>query len=218
MEIEIMQRILGLLVICVAVVLSSQVTLASVQVEIGNNGSPGNHWLLGSDWGTGSGQLNAVFKIDPSLPAQSFSLHQGQSKLLNFGSVQLKEDYIDPPSSGSNNETDNLQVTGYLFFDLPAINGVPNLANVVAFPGYVTDRNTDLKILFKPIYVNFDNSGKLKVELSDLYFKTKETLCVTACVTLVCEPCKTPEPATAVIWSLLGGFGLVFVWRKRKSR
>ena len=25
-----------------------------------------------------------------------------------------------------------------------------------------------------------------------------------------------PEPATIVIWSLLGGFGLVFAWRKRK--
>jgi hypothetical protein len=27
----------------------------------------------------------------------------------------------------------------------------------------------------------------------------------------------TPEPATIVIWSLLGGLGLVFAWRKRKS-
>jgi hypothetical protein len=206
------------LVICVAVVLNSQVTLASIQVEIGNNGSPGNHWLLGSGWGTGAGQLDAVFKIDPSLPTQSFSLHQGQSKLLNFGSVQLKEVYIDPPSTGSNNETDNLQVTGYLFFDLPAINGVPSVANVIAVPGKVNDSAIDLKILFDPVYVNFDTCGKLKISLSDICFNTKETQCVTACVTLACEPCKTPEPATAVIWSLLGGFGLVFAWRKRKSR
>ena len=27
----------------------------------------------------------------------------------------------------------------------------------------------------------------------------------------------TPEPATLIIWSLLGGLGLVFAWRKRKS-
>ena len=26
-----------------------------------------------------------------------------------------------------------------------------------------------------------------------------------------------PEPATVIIWSLLGGLGLVFAWRKRKS-
>ena len=26
-----------------------------------------------------------------------------------------------------------------------------------------------------------------------------------------------PEPATIIIWSLLGGLGLVFAWRKRKA-
>ena len=67
-----MQRFSGLLVVCVAVVLNSQVTLASIQVEIGNNGSTGNHWLLGSGWGTGSGQLEAVFKIDPESSRAKF--------------------------------------------------------------------------------------------------------------------------------------------------
>jgi hypothetical protein len=217
MENLIMHRLLGIWLVGVVALISNHFATASVQFEIGSNGLTGNHWVLGSGWGTGYGQLDAVFKIDSSLPSQSFTLNKGQSKSFNFGSVQLKEVNIDPASSGGANETDNLQAVGYLFFDLPAINGVANVANVIAFPGKVKDWNTDLKILFDPVYVAFDTCGKLKISLSDLCFTDKETQCVTACITLVCEPCTTvPEPGTIGIWSLLGGFGLIFAWKKRR--
>jgi hypothetical protein len=33
----------------------------------------------------------------------------------------------------------------------------------------------------------------------------------------VAYACDTPEPATIVIWSLLGAFGMIYGWRKRKA-
>jgi hypothetical protein len=171
---------------------------------------------LGTGWGTGTGQLDAVFSIDSSLPSQSFSLNVGGSRNINFGTVQLRESSIDT------NETDNLQVTGYLFFDSPPVGSVPNPGTAVAFTGSVSDWATDLKITFDSVVVNFGSGGKFKVDFSDLKFKGCETLCVSACVTLVCEPpppptSNVPEPSTFVIWSLLGSVGLVFAWRKKKQ-
>jgi hypothetical protein len=206
------------LVACIMSFAGFNLALGSVHFEIGSNGPTGNRWSLGSGWGTDYGQLDAVFSIDPNLPSKSFWLNQGQTKSFNFGSVQLREYNIDPASSGNANETDNLNVTGYLFFDVPAINGVANPASVIAFPGQVNDSNTDLKILFSPVYVNFGNNGKLKIELSDLIFKSKTTECVTACVTLLCEPrTDVPEPASAAIWLLLAGLGLAIARKKYKS-
>jgi hypothetical protein len=211
-----MRKIIGLCVISVVFTLPSTWAFGSVQFEIGSNGPTGNHWELGTGWGTGSGQLDAVFNIDSSLPSQSFSLNAGGSKSVNFGSVQLRETTIDT------NETDNLQVTGYLFFDSPPVGSVPNPGTAVAFTGSVSDLATDLKITFNPVTVNFGSGGKFKVDFSDLTFKGCESLCVSACITLVCEPTppptgSLPEPSTFVIWSLLGSVGLVFAWRKKKQ-
>jgi hypothetical protein len=208
-----MKRLLPLFIVSSIIVFSSQMAQAVVQIDIGANGPAGNRWELGTGWGTAPGQLDAVFNISNSLPSQSFVLNNvGDHHSFRFGSVELCESYIDA------DETNNLGVRGFLYFDLPPIGGEGVPGQGLAFTGSVSDWYTDLKIEFDPIYVNFDTCGKLKIELSDLCFTCDETQYVDACVTLCQQPCPpVPEPATLVIWSLFGGIGLVFAWRKRKS-
>lgn len=154
--------------------------------------------------------MDAVFTVNSNLPNQVFSLGVGQSKSINFGSVQLRETTID------SNETDNLGVTAYLQFDLPSVGQVQIPGDAVACVGKVSDCGTDLKIDFDPVYVDFGGCGKFKVDLTDLCFTDCGTLCVDACVTLCSAPC-VPEPATIVVWSLLGATSWLGmrVWRRR---
>jgi hypothetical protein len=207
-----MYKSLGLLIVCIAVAMSNSLAFAAFQFEIGDNGPAGNRWELGSGWGTGSGQLDAVFSIDPELPLVSFSLDSGDKYSFKYGSVELIESYIGA------DETDNLDVAGYLLFDLPAIGAVKIPATVTTYMGTVSDGTKDLKINFDPVVVDFGNGGKLKVSLSDLDFYCQGVLCVTACVELYCTPTSNvPEPRALFIWSLLCGLGLVVGWRKAKQ-
>jgi hypothetical protein len=193
--------------------ISGQAALASVQFDVGANGPTGNHWVLDSGWGTGSAQLDAVFKVNANLPNEVFSLKPGQSYCFNFGTVQLRDAYIDASA------TDHLGVTADVLFDAPQVGQVSNPGSAVAFVGSVSDSATDLKITFNPVYVNFGQGGKFQIDLTDLCFSQCGTLCVDACVTLCSEACHAlPEPATLVIWSVFGaGFLGTRVCRRRRG-
>ena len=216
---------IAVLVACLSLMLVRTTALAAVTFTVGSNNSPqsggnigtptGNYWQLGSGWGTGSGQLDAVFTLNASLNSPNtlpFSLSVGQHETWNFGSVDLRETNI------GSDETDNLGVTAWVYFTQPpGVGGVPSSTTGVAVTGVVSDPQTDLTIDFSPVTVNFGNGGQFTLSLSDLCFTCDQCLNVDACVTLCQQPTSVPEPATIVIWSLLGagswlGMG---VWRRR---
>jgi len=53
----------------------------AVSFDIGATGASGNRWVLGTGWGTGNGQLDAVFSLSGALPSVAFDLNTVGSRI-----------------------------------------------------------------------------------------------------------------------------------------
>jgi len=130
-------------------------------------------WTLGSGWGaactgttcdTSHTSVNANWTIDPGVAGTTFNLNAvNDFYSFTFGSAKLAEE----DNKFDTNELDNLGVTGTFNLSAPTAGAENNIAVVVATPGSLNDKETDLSVTFAPILVNFGNGGQFKVDLSD---------------------------------------------------
>lgn len=223
-RIEAPRLIVHLALVAALVATSASWAQAAVSFDIGPNGATGNRWLTGSGYGVddneGSATLLAVtFAVDSALDANVFSLNVGGSNTFTFGSMTFSE--TNSMGGITAAETDGLDVTAFLTFVLPPVGDVSNPGIVAAVQGSVSDAAADLTFTFAPVLVNFGVGGQFRVDLSDVTFTRTGTLSVTATVELLKESSPTggglegaPEPATFVIWSLLGVIGAVYARRR----
>src|SRR6476469_5567173 len=95
-----MPRILVRIALLAFLLSSPLVACASIQFDIGTTGPTGNHWLLGSGWGTDASEmqsnnptlLGATFAIDSGLPSVSFPLtNVGDTFTMLFGTINFTE-------------------------------------------------------------------------------------------------------------------------------
>lgn len=207
---------------------------APVSFDLGPNNSPevvtaggtDSRWVIGSGWGTDASEvssptlLGATFDVNNALPSVAFSLNAGESFTFNFGSIELTE-----PNAGGGilaAETDNLDLTAYLFFLAPpGVGAVGNPGVAIAVTGSVSDAAGDLSITFSSVLVNFGNGGQFTIDLQDITFTSAQTLTIDATVTLLAEPVdieEVPEPSSMALagTALLSFAGLQ--WKRRRNR
>jgi hypothetical protein len=166
-------------------------------------------FVVGSGYGTGNAQLDAVFTLS-ALP-MSADLLQGQSFEFQFGTVNFREVCVNGPGEnklptankctdgGSNgNETDNLDISATVGFAQPLNVSVPNIAITGAFVGKSNDVAEDFFIRFNEVQIAFGNYGGLfTLELADLHFNGVGSQNLWATITLDAANIE-PQPAASV--------------------
>ena len=201
------KRILtGLTLIC-----ALTMTRYSMAIPVSFEITDGSWTNIGSGYGGGSeSTLDARFF--GSLTGRNFALtNPGDIRRLDIGQLIFIEDDINV------NETDNLDVSYVFKFTNPLIGSQTLSTTGLAIIGPTSDGAIDFSLVWAPLFVDFGNEGRFKIELSSSFFSisTGLSLSQVATFTLLDLPKSSPvtEPPVIVLFSL-GLIGLVYIRRK----
>jgi hypothetical protein len=152
------------------------------------------------------------FSLDLAVPSSV-------SNTFKVGSIDLKEDCIDPGSctAPKGNETKNLDVLVTFSFTSPLTGNQFVTLTGSATPGPVNDDQPDYSLTFgDPILVAFGNKGQFSLDVLDLTFVKNGPLNLQATVTLLKAPQVVPEPASLALMGV-GLAGLALRSKRRKA-
>ena len=189
---------------------ASQVSLAAPVPFSITSGTWSN---IGSGYGTGSDSTLDVTFVD-TFSSTSFALNSvGNRWVFDIGFLRLNNE----DSIGAD-ETDNLDASWSFTFSDPLVSVQTLTATGVAFVGPTDDDAVDFTINWAPVFVDFGNGGRFKVEISGplLRISTALTVVGAATFTLLALPSTTavPEPGALALIAL----GAVMLRSCRRKR
>ena len=190
--------------------MSHPVYATPMSFEMGNNS--------GIDVGETQNGLGMWATINAQVKEQAFTIEEGKSFDFVYATMGTDEKWVN------GNDYSPQNITALLDFDVPDVNQSVD-GQTVGFTGCLKFEQGWYVTWNDPVYTDFGDGGRFKIELSDTGVSSKfwtgpdGTCChpasadIIATITLITAPAPVPEPASLL---LLGVGALGLVLRRKK--